>query len=142
MDLNKVQLIGNITKDIELKQTQSWKSVIAFNLATNRDYTDKNTWEIVKQTEFHNIVLWGKLAEIANDYCKKWNKIYLEWRLQTRKWETQNWETRYTTEIMWENLIMLWWKKDNQNTQAVEVIESKPKTNYNQKEINVEDIPF
>ena len=112
MDLNKVQLIWRVTQDIELKQTPNWQNVTSFSLATNRNYTDAS-WVRQDQTEFHSIVLWGKLAEIAGQYLTKWRQVYIEWRLQTRNWEAQDWTKRYKTEIVWENLIMLWNKSDN-----------------------------
>ena len=88
MDLNKVQLIWRITQDIELKQTPNWQNVTTFSLATNRSYKDAS-WMNQDQTEFHTIVLWWKLAEIASQYLWKWRQVYIEGRLQTRNWEAQ-----------------------------------------------------
>lgn len=147
MDLNKVQLIWRITQDIELKQTPNWLNVTTFSLATNRNFTDGN-WTRQEQTEFHTIVLWGKLAEIASQYLTKWRQVYIEWRLQTRNWEAQDWTKRYKTEIVWENLIMLGSKSDSvpdysssdsyqNDTPAVK--KSTPKA---EEEISIEDIPF
>lgn len=144
MDLNKVQIIGNITQDLELKQTPNWQNVISFWMATNRNWTD-STWNRQEQTEFHNIVLWWKLAEIAAEYSWKWRKVYLEWRLQTRNWEAQDWTKRYRTEIVWENLIMLDRKQDSSSKQdfstnsTPSVSNTKPKK---EEEISIEDIPF
>lgn len=144
MDLNKVQIIGNITQDIELKQTPNWQNVVSFSVATNRNWTDSSGTR-QEQTEFHNIVLWWKLAEIANEYLAKWKKVYVEWRLQTRNWEAQDWTKRYKTEIIWENMIMLDRKSDWENNNsgysnsAPAVSKSKPK---NEEEISIEDIPF
>lgn len=144
MDLNKVQIIGNITQDIELKQTPNWQNVVSFSVATNRNWTDSSGTR-QEQTEFHNIVLWWKLAEIANEYLAKWKKVYVEWRLQTRNWEAQDWTKRYKTEIIWENMIMLDRKSDWDNNHssysnsAPAVSKSKPK---NEEEISIEDIPF
>ncbi len=136
MDLNKAQIIGNITQDIEVKNTQSGKNVTAFSVATNRNWTNKETGEIHEQAEFHNVVLWGKLAEIAGKYLKKWQKIYIEGRLQTRNWEAQDGTKRYRTEIMGENMIMLGGKKD-------EFSESDKKHwIWKNDEISIEDIPF
>ena len=106
MDLNKAQVIGRITQDLELKQTPNGQSVLSFSLATNRNWTDSSGMK-QEQVEFHNIVLWGKLAEIAGQYLKKWSKLFMEWRLQTRSWEAQDGTKRYRTEIVWENMIML-----------------------------------
>ena len=105
MDLNKVQLIWNITQNIEVKQTPNWQKVASFSLATNRNWVD-NSWNKQEIAEFHNIILWGKLAEIAGQYISKWQKVYIEWRLQTKVWEAQDWTKRYKTEIIWENMIM------------------------------------
>ena len=147
MDLNKAQIIGNVTQDIELKQTPNWQNVTSFSVATNRTWTDAS-WNRQEQTEFHNIVLWWKLAEIAWQYIKKWNKVYIEWRLQTRNWEAQDWTKRYRTEIVGENLIMLS-KKDENNSwnfnnnmwenSTPAVKKSIPKQ---EEEISIEDIPF
>ena len=144
MDLNKVQIIGNITQDLELKQTPNGQNVMSFSVATNRNWTD-GSWMRQEQTEFHNIVLWGKLAEIANEYLWKWKKIYIEGRLQTRNWEAQDWTKRYRTEIIWEQMIMLDRKWDsesfnspsNNSTSAV-----KKTTPKQEEEISIEDIPF
>lgn len=136
MDLNKVQIIGNNTKDIELKTTPNGMNVTSFSVATNRSWTDWN-WNKQDQTEFHNIVLWWKLAEIASEYLKKWQKVYVEWRLQTRDWETQDWSKRYLTEIIWENIILLWNKGETTNRNDSQVVNNEPN-----EEISIEDIPF
>ncbi len=144
MDLNKVQLIWNITQDVELKQTPTGQSVCSFSLATNRNWVD-GAWIKQEQAEFHNIVLWWKLAEIAGQYLHKGKKIYIEWRLQTRSWEAQDGTKRYKTEIVWENMIMLDSNKGSDNsyswnessTPAVKKTSSKQ-----EEEISIEDIPF
>lgn len=148
MDLNKVQLIWRITQDIELKQTPSWQNVCSFSLATNRNWIDQS-WIKQEQTEFHNIVLWWKLAEIANQYLWKWRKVYIEWRLQTRNWEAQDWTKRYKTEIIWENMIMLDWNKQDislqENTKKEfenETPAIKKSSQKDEEEISIEDIPF
>ena len=144
MDLNKAQIIGNITQDLELKQTPNGQNVLSFSIATNRNWTDWS-WVKQEQTEFHNIVLWWKLAEIAAEYLWKWRKIYIEWRLQTRNWEAQDWTKRYRTEIVWENMIMLdrKWDFENNNSNpwnaTPAVSKSTPKE---EEEISIEDIPF
>lgn len=149
MDLNKVQLIWRITQDIELKQTPNWQNVTSFSLATNRNYTDAS-WVRQDQTEFHSIVLWWKLAEIAWQYLTKWRQVYIEWRLQTRNWEAQDWTKRYKTEIVWENLIMLWSKSENSNYDNNSMMDSysnetpavKKTAPKQEEEISIEDIPF
>jgi len=144
MDLNKVQLIWNITQDIELKQTPNWQHVCNFSLATNRNWTD-GSWIRQEVAEFHNIVLWGKLAEIAWQYLHKWKKVYIEWRLQTRNWEAQDWTKRYKTEIIWENMIMLDWKNTDYNNDSSNIESSwtiKKTTIKKEEEISIEDVPF
>ncbi len=145
MDLNKAQIIGRITQDLELKQTPNGQSVISFSVATNRNWTD-SSWIKQEQVEFHNVVLWGKLAEIADKYLNKWSKIFIEWRLQTRTWEAQDWTKRYKTEIVWENMIMLDSKSDSESFQSNSSTNESPaikKTNpKEEEEISIEDIPF
>jgi single-strand DNA-binding protein len=107
MSLNKVLLIGNLTRDPELRSTSSGQSVASFGLATNRVWKDPQTGERREAAEFHNIVMWRRLAEIAGQYLRKGSKIYVEGRLQTRSWQGQDGNKRYTTEIVAENMQML-----------------------------------
>ncbi|ATU05355.1 hypothetical protein BKN14_02790 [Candidatus Gracilibacteria bacterium HOT-871] len=149
MDLNKVQLIGRVTQDIELKQTPNGQNVTSFSLATNRNYTDASGVR-QDQTEFHSIVLWGKLAEIAGQYLTKGRQVYIEGRLQTRNWEAQDGTKRYKTEIVGENLIMLGNKSDNVSYEQGSSSENysnetpavKKTTPKVEEEISIEDIPF
>ncbi len=106
MDLNKVMLIGRLARDPELRAIPSGVAVANFAVATNFVYTDASG---VKQekVEFHEIVTWRRLAEIAHQYLKKGGKVFIEGRLQTRSWEDQSGAKRYRTEIVAENLIML-----------------------------------
>ena len=107
MDLNKAMLIGNITRDPELRSTPSGQSVANFGLATNRVWKDPNSGERRESAEFHNIVAWGRLAEICGQYLRKGSKIFVEGRLQTRSWQGQDGNKRYMTEVVMENMIML-----------------------------------
>jgi len=148
MDLNKVQIIGNITQDIELRQTPNGQNVTTLTVATNRNWVDA-AWNKQEQAEFHNVVLWGKLAEIASQYLSKWKKVYIEWRLQTRSWEAQDWTKRYRTEIIWENMIMLspvWENSQNLSSPDTNNTNPAPATkkvnNVAEEEISVEDLPF
>ena len=145
MDLNKVQIIGNITQDIELKQTPNGQNVCSFSIATNRNWTDAS-WVRQEQAEFHNIVFWGKLAEIAGQYLNKWKKVYVEGRLQTRNWEAQDGSKRYRTEIVWENMIMLdraGWEAPMSDSAPANSSPAVKKTSpKKEEEISVEDIPF
>ena len=104
--VNKVILIGNIGSDPEVKTTPSGVPVANFSLATSEAWTDKDG-ERQERAEWHRLVLWRKLAEIAGQYLKKGNKIYIEGKLQTRSWEDNNGQRRYMTEVIVDNLEML-----------------------------------
>ena len=104
--LNKVQLIGNLTQDPEIRQTPSGQSVSSVTVATNRRWTG-SSGETQEKAEFHNIVLWGKLAEIAGQYLRKGSKVYIEGRLETRSWEAQDGTKRYKTEVVAEKVILI-----------------------------------
>lgn len=109
-DLNKVMLIGRLGKDPELKTTASGSAVCTFSVATNDDYKDK-TGNIQKKTDWHNIVVWNKQAEIAAQYLKKGQQIFIEGKLQTRSWEKDG-QKHYMTEIVVSNFQMLGVKGD------------------------------
>lgn len=106
MNLNKAMIIGNVTRDPEVKTTPSGQSVTSFSVATNRVWTNAQGQK-QEAVEYHNIVAWGKLAEICGQYLNKGKKIYVEGRLQTRGWQGQDGVKRYKTEIVAENMIML-----------------------------------
>lgn len=105
--VNKVILVGNLGSDPEIRRTQSGDAVAQFSIATSESWKDKNTGEKQERTEWHRIVLWRKLAEIAEKYLHKGSKIYLEGKLQTRKWQDQNGQDRYTTEVIGDSFQML-----------------------------------
>lgn len=105
--VNKVILVGNLGRDPEVRSTPSGQPVASFTLATNRRWRDKSG-NRQEETEWHNIVVWGKQAEIAGQYLKKGKQIFLEGRLQTRSWEDrQSGEKKYKTEIVCDNFQML-----------------------------------
>lgn len=105
--VNKVILIGNLGRDPEVRSTPSGQPVANFTLATSRRWRDKNGQK-QEQTEWHQVVVWGKQAEIAGQYLTKGKQIYLEGRLQTRSWDDrQTGEKRYRTEVICENFQML-----------------------------------
>jgi len=104
--INKVILIGNVGADPELRYTPSGAAVTNFNVATNESWTDKSG-ERQDQTEWHRIVAWSRLAEICNQYLRKGSKVYIEGRLQTRNWEGQDGQKRYTTEVIAREMQML-----------------------------------
>ena len=98
--VNKVILIGNLGKDPEVRTTQNDTRVANLSVATAERWRDKNSGEKRERTEWHRVVVWGKLAEIAEKYLAKGSKVYLEGKLQTRKWQDQNGSDRYTTEVV------------------------------------------
>ena len=104
--LNKVMIIGNLGKDPEIRATTSGQSVATFSLATSEKFKNKSG-ELEERTEWHNVVLWGKLADIAGQYLTKGKSVYIEGRIQTRKWEGKDGHDRYTTEIVGDKLQML-----------------------------------
>lgn len=104
--LNRVQLMGNLTADPSVKTTQNGTTVVTFAIATNRGYVD-SSGQRQDTADFHNIVSFGKLAEICSNLLKVGSKVYLEGRLQTRKWEGQDGKTNYRTEIVAEDMYLL-----------------------------------
>ena len=111
--VNKVILVGNLGKDPEVKYLDNGVAVANFSLATTEKYKNKEG-EKVSQTEWHNIVLWRGLAEVAEKYLKKGASVYIEGKIKTRKWEDKDGNTRYNTEILADNMTMLGGKKDSQ----------------------------
>ena len=114
--VNKVILIGNLGKDPEVRYLDNGVAVANFSLATTESYKNKEG-ERVSQTEWHNIVLWRGLAEIAEKFLKKGSAIYIEGKIRTRKWEDKEGNTRYNTEILADNMTMLG-KRDDNTTQS------------------------
>ncbi len=105
--INKVILVGNLGKDPEIRYSPGGGAVANLSLATAESWKDRNTGERQERTEWHRVVLFGKLAEIAQEYLKKGAQIYVEGRLQTRKWQDKEGHDRYTTEIVANELQML-----------------------------------
>ncbi len=107
MDLNKVMIIGRLTRDPEVRTTPSGANVVSFSVATSFNWTDQ-AGQKKEQTEFHNVVAWRKLADIVGQYLKKGSQVYLEGRLQTTSWDDKtSGQKRYRTEIVVDNMIML-----------------------------------
>jgi len=104
--LNRVQLIGNLTRDPELRYTPQSTAVCTFSVATNRQWKTESG-DMKDESEFHRIVAWDKLAEICAKFLKKGRKVFVEGRLQTRKWEAQDGQSRNTTEIVISDMIIL-----------------------------------
>src|SRR5690348_7489521 len=102
---NRVELIGNLTRDPELRYVPSGAAVCSFSIATNRTYVSEG--EKKEDVDFHRIVAWGKLAELCNQLLKKGNKVFISGRLQNRNWEGQDGQPRQTTEIVAEDMLIL-----------------------------------
>jgi single-strand DNA-binding protein len=135
--LNKVLIIGNLGADPEIKYTQAGSPVANLSVATSERWKDKNTGEQKEQVEWHRVVIFGRLAEIAEQYLKKGSKIFVEGKLQTRDWEDSEGKKRYTTEVVAREMTMLDSKGDS--------IESSSSTGSSSKADNdkfEEDIPF
>ena len=98
--INKVILIGNLGQDPDTRYTPNGNAVVNLTLATDESYKDRQTGQLVPRTEWHRVVLFGKVAEVAGQYLRKGSKVYIEGRLQTRKWQGQDRQDRYTTEIV------------------------------------------
>ncbi len=105
--INKVILIGNLGADPDTRYSAGGSAITNLSVATDESYKDKQTGQMVPRTEWHRVVLFNRLAEIAKEYLRKGSKVYLEGRLQTRKWQDQNGQDRYTTEIIANELQML-----------------------------------
>ena len=105
--INKVILIGNLGRDPEVRYTPSGAAVCNVTIATSRNWKDKTSGEKVEETEWHRVVFYDRLAEIAGEYLKKGRSVYVEGRLKTRKWQDKDGVDKYTTEIVADNMQML-----------------------------------
>ena len=139
--LNKVMLIGNLGKDPEVRFTASGQAVASFSLATSETYKDK-TGEKVEKTEWHNITLWGKLGEIAGEYLSKGKTVYIEGRLQTRKWQDKSGNDRYTTEIVGDKMQMLSAKGERSGGGDAPSSPKGSNSSYEEPPFQDDDIPF
>ena len=110
--VNKAIIVGTLGRDPEVKYTAGGSAVVNVNVATNESWKDKSTGENVEKTEWHRIVIFGKLAEIAAQYLKKGSQVYFEGKIQTRKWQDQSGQDRYTTEIVANEMQMLGGRAD------------------------------
>lgn len=122
--LNRVQLLGNLTRDPELRYTPSGTPVCTFGLATNRSWVT-DSGEKKEEAEFHRIVAWNKLAEICSQYLSKGRKVYVEGRLSTRNWNAQDGTQKTTTEIIISDMILIDSKRSDMPDSAVEVEEAE-----------------
>jgi len=147
MNLNKVILVGRLTNDPQLRNTPSGQSVCSFGLATNRVWTNRQTGEKQKNAEFHNIVMWRRLAEIANQYLSKGSLVLVEGRLQTRSWEDQAGNRRTRTEVIAESMQLAPRAIAKSSPENMPSVQEKPDEipiieEGKEEEINPEDIPF
>lgn len=140
-------IIGNVTRDPELRTTATGQNVCSFGIATNQQWTDAQGQK-QQRAEYHNIVAWGKLAEICGQYLGKGRKVYIEGRLQTREWETPDAQKRQRTEIVADNMILLDRKdmggapRAASTPTATEPTVSPIDKSIGDNEIRLEDIPF
>ena len=104
-DINKAEIMGNLTRDPELRSTNNGTPVCSFSVATNRRYQQNEEWK--EEVEFHNVVLWGKRAEFFSDRAKKGTRVYVEGRLQTRSWESDSGQKNYKTEIVALRVLLI-----------------------------------
>ena len=148
MNLNKAFIIGNLTRDPETKALPSGQMVANFGLATNRFWTKDG--ERQKQTEFHNVVLFGRLAEIAKQYLTKGSMAFIEGRIQTRSWDGKDGQKKYRTEIIGERLQLgprrasggNFEAKENASPQPAKPAEEEIGTINYDDDINPDEIPF
>lgn len=147
MNLNKIFLIGNLTRDPELRTLPSGQPVVSFGLATNRVWNDKQGAK-QQDTQFHNVVLFGRLAEIAKQYLAKGSMTFIEGRIQTRNWQAQDGTKRTKTEVIAERLQLgPRFARPGQTSQSPAPQEKeKPEKldviEYPEEDIDPEDIPF
>jgi single-strand DNA-binding protein len=142
--LNKATIIGNLGQDPDLRKTQSGDSVCNLSIATTESWKSKDTGERVSKTEWHKVTIWGGTADVAAKYLSKGSKVYIEGKLETRKWQDQNGNDKYTTEIVVKGfggqMVMLDGKSDSQPSQH-----DQAKANGYQPQSDgddLDDIPF
>ncbi len=155
MNLNKIFILGNLTRDPELRQTATNQSVCSFGMATNSFFKDKSG-QNQKRAEFHNIVVWGRQAEVANQFLKKGSSALIEGRLQTRSWQDKQGQTHKTAEIIAER-IQLGPRSGGgggggshlaeeqmalRDDKPEDIKEELPEINIDESEIKPEEIPF
>ena len=135
--VNKVLIIGNLGSDPEIKYTKAGDPVANLSIATSESWKDKNSGDLQEKVEWHRVVMFSRLAEIAEQYLKKGSKVFVEGKLQTRKWQDQEGKDRYTTEVVAKEMTMLDSRSTSQAQEKSPKVESeKPKDDFE------EDIPF
>lgn len=136
MNLNKVTLIGNLTRDPISKKLASGQTVTYFGVATNHTWKDSKTKERKENVEFHNALAWSRLGEIVSSYLKKGDKVYLEGRLQNRQWQDKEGNKKSRSEIVVNNLIML-----GKATAVKEKVSQDAQKQMASEEVNVAEVP-
>lgn len=150
--LNRAQILGNLTRDAEMRYTPNGQAVSHFGVATNRRWKNQDGSE-AEAVEFHDVVLWAKPAEALTPFLKKGNPVYVEGRLQTRSWEGQDGVKRYKTEIVAENVILLGGRRQEAGTapespaaapphDITENPQTKESPAKSEEEIDIDEIPF
>jgi single-strand DNA-binding protein len=146
--VNKAIIMGTLGRDPEVKYTAGGSAVVNLSVATNESWKDKSTGENVEKTEWHRIVIFGKLAEVAAQYLKKGSQVYFEGKIQTRKWQDQSGQDRYTTEIVANEMQMLGGRADaSGGTSDFKPTQAKPEAKKSQfdeapADDGFDDIPF
>jgi len=140
--VNKAIIVGTCGKAPDIKHTNAGGTIVNVSVATNESWKDKTTGENIERTEWHRIVIFGKLAEIAAQYLKKGQQVYFEGKIQTRKWQDQSGQDRYSTEIVANEMQMLGGKPSGtkQNTGQIDMPAKTPAGN--QTDSQFDDIPF
>uniref|UniRef100_UPI00404819DD single-stranded DNA-binding protein n=1 Tax=Roseivirga sp. TaxID=1964215 RepID=UPI00404819DD len=139
--VNKVILVGNLGKDPEVRHLENGRAVANFSLATSETYKNKQG-EKVTNTEWHNIVLWSPIAEIAEKFLKKGNQVYIEGKLTTRSWDDQDGNKRYTTEVVGNNLTLLGTKSDGDSGGSSNMSQSSASEVTSIPQDDSDDLPF
>ena len=145
--LNKVMIIGNLGRDPEVRYTPDGAAIANLSLATTSQWKDKNTGEKKEETEWHKVVMYGRLAEIAGEYCKKGKQIYIDGRLKTRKWKDKDGVEKYTTEIVADQMQLLGGRDDGQSAAPQAQAQARPQQQRAAKpqasvKIEDDDIPW
>lgn len=137
--LNRVQLIGNLTRDPELRYTPSGAAVCSFSLATNRTWTTE-AGEKKEEADFHRIVAWNKLAELCSQFLVKGRKVYVEGRLQTRTWTAQDGTSKSTTEVVIDDMILLDSKRPEDGGAKIEGSKGQEVSKASKGEVKVDAV--
>ena len=141
--VNKVILVGNLGQKPEIRYTQTNTAVATLSIATSESWKDKDSGEQREKTEWHRVVFFGKLAEIAEQYLDKGSQLYVEGKLQTRKWQDKEGNDRYTTEILGNEMNMLGGRQSSSDEGVYDQSQQTSQTAQSQdSQISEEDIPF